>query len=66
MEKRARGKSVDSDRLLEDVADLKRLMIIQLLASGVQSNHIAKALGVHKSTISGMVPVRDIQQHLGK
>ncbi len=63
MGKAAKG---DFDRLIGELSDLKRPLIIQLLASGVQSIHIAKALGVHKSTISGMVPVREIQRHLEK
>lgn len=43
--------------------DLRRLAILQLLASGVQASHIAQALGKDKSVISKMLPVRDIQKH---
>lgn len=42
--------------------DLKRLTILQLLAMGVQSTHIAKALGIHSSAISRMAPVREIKK----
>jgi hypothetical protein len=35
---------------------------MQLLIQGVQSSHIAKALGVGPSAISKMMPVRDIQK----
>jgi len=52
--------------MLEELQDLKKLAIIQLLASGVRSSDIAKALRVTKSRISGLVPVRQIQQHLNK
>lgn len=48
-------------RINKQLEDIKRLMIMQLLAAGVQSTQIAKSLGVAKSTISGMVPVREIQ-----
>ena len=61
-----RGARSDSDRMLEELQDLKKLAIIQLLASGVRSSGIAKALRVTKSRISGLVPVRQIQQHLNK
>lgn len=36
---------------------------MQLLVSGAQSGHIAKALGIDPSGISRMMPVRDIQKH---
>lgn len=49
-------------RISEQLEELRRLMIVQLLASGVQSTHIAKALGIHPSGISRMVPVREIQK----
>jgi IS30 family transposase len=49
-------------RISEQLDDLKRLAILQLLASGMQSAHIAKALGVHQSALSRMLPVRDIQK----
>jgi IS30 family transposase len=42
--------------------DLKRLMIMQLVVSGVPATQIAKALGVDRSAISRMVPVREIQK----
>lgn len=53
-------------RISEQLEELKRLMIVQLLASGVQSAHIAKALGVHQSAISRMLPVREIQKGAAK
>jgi IS30 family transposase len=49
-------------RISEQLEELKRLMIVQLLASGVQSAHIAKALGIHASGISRIVPAREIQR----
>ena len=53
-------------RLSEQLDELKRLMIVQLLASGVQSAHVAKALGIHPSGISRMVPVREVQKAASK
>lgn len=53
-------------RISEQLEELKRLMVVQLLASGVQSAHIAKALGIHQSGLSRMLPVRDIQKAAAK
>ena len=50
----------------EQLDGLKRLMIVQLLASGVQSAHIAKALDIHPSALSRMLPVREIQKVAAK
>jgi IS30 family transposase len=60
------GDSRDLARITEQLEELKRLMIVQLLASGVQSAHIAKALGIHPSAISRIVPVRDVQKVAAK
>jgi IS30 family transposase len=53
-------------RISEQLEELKRLMIVQLLASGVQRAHIAKALGIHASGISRIAPAREIQQVASK
>lgn len=53
-------------RISTQLDELKRLMIVNLLASGVQSAHIAKALGIHQSGLSRMLPVRDIQKAAAK
>jgi IS30 family transposase len=53
-------------RISEQLEELKRLMIVQLLASGVQSAHIAKALGMHPSGISRIVPAREVQKVASK
>ena len=53
-------------RISEHLEQLKRLMMVQLLASGVQGTHIAKALGVDPSRISQMLPARDIQKAAAK
>jgi IS30 family transposase len=53
-------------RISEQLEELKRLAIVQLLASGVQGTHIARALGIHPSGLSRMVPVRDIQKIASK
>lgn len=50
------------DRLISQLDDLKRLVILQLLASGIPSGQIAKALRVDSSVISRMMPAREIQK----
>ena len=52
----------DANPLETQLEAIKRLAILQLLASGVQSTHIAKALGVHSSAISRMMPAREIKK----
>jgi hypothetical protein len=48
-------------RITKQLEDIKRLMIVQLIATGVQPAQIGKALGLDPSRISQLVPVRDIQ-----
>lgn len=66
MAKRKGSGSADSDQVVTQLEDLKRLAILQLLTSGVQSGHIAKALGVHSSAISRMLPARQIKKHASR
>jgi hypothetical protein len=53
-------------RISEQLEELKRLIVLHLLASGVQSTHVGKALGIHPSGISRMLPVREIQNVAAK
>ena len=45
--------------LLEDI---KKLLILDLVTRGVQAKDIATVLGVGKSTISAIVPARQIKK----
>lgn len=56
------GDNRELARISEQLEELKRLMILQLLAAGVQGAHVARALGIHQSGLSRMLPVRDIQK----
>lgn len=58
----SRNEERDLDRVVAQLETLKRLAILQLLASGVQATHIAKALNVHPSAISRMMPAREIKK----
>lgn len=53
-------------RITAQLEDLRRLAIMQLLVSGAQSSHIAKALKITPGAVSKMMPVRDIQKHAVK
>jgi hypothetical protein len=53
-------------KLNRQMEDVKWLLVVQLIAQGVQSAHIAKALGVDPSIISRKLPARDIQTALRK
>jgi len=46
-------------QLLEDV---KKLLILDLVAKGVQSKHIARVLGVDNAVITRIVPAREIKR----
>ena len=48
-----------SQKLLEDI---KKLMILNLLSSGVQGKDIAQALGIDKSTLSRILPARKVKK----
>jgi DNA-binding NarL/FixJ family response regulator len=59
--KRKRRKPA-GDPVANELADIKRLLILQLLTSGVQTKEIASSLGVDNSTISRMVPARKVKK----
>lgn len=62
---RANNSNTTSDQIIRELADIKRLLILQLIISGVEAQHIARALGVSKSTISRVVPARNVKKTKG-
>lgn len=46
----------------KELDGIKRLLILQLLTSGVQGTDVARALGVDKSVVSRLVPSRAIKK----
>ncbi len=46
----------------KELAAIKRLLVLQLITSGVQATDVAKALKVAKSAVSGMVPARKVKK----
>ncbi len=57
-----KGKDKDLGSVVAELDIIKRLLILQLMTSGVQTTDIAKAVGVAKSTISKLVPAREIKK----
>jgi predicted transcriptional regulator len=48
------------DPLAKELDAIKRLLVLQLLTSGVQAKDVAHALGVDKSVVSRLVPARRV------
>lgn len=62
MNKRKKQRNVDDDPVVQELTDIKRLLILQLVTSGVLSTHVARTLQVDNSVISRMVPARMIKK----
>ncbi len=58
-------KTVD-ETVATELDAIKRLLILQLIVSGVRAADIADALGVHSSVISRLVPARKVKTYLGR
>jgi len=50
------------DPVVEQLAQIKRLLVLGLIASGVRAKDVAIVLGVAKSAVSAMVPARAISR----
>jgi len=55
-------KAATLDDLLYEMGQVRKLLVLQLVISGVQTKDIATALGVDKSVVSRMVPTRKIRK----
>lgn len=51
-----RKRTANDDPIVQELADIKRLLVLGLMASGVQQSHIATALQVDAGTVSRLVP----------
>lgn len=47
---------INSDTLVGEMQDIKKLMILQLLAIGYKQKQIAAVLGISPATMSRMLP----------
>ena len=54
------------DPIIDELVAIKRLLVLQLITSGVQATSIASALGVDKSSVSHLVPTRKVKRSSGR
>lgn len=54
------------DPVVDELVAIKRLLVLQLITSGVQATSIASALGVDKSSVSRLVPTRKVKRSSGR
>lgn len=66
MATKGKPKKQMGDPMADGLDAIKRLLVLQLITSGVQATHIASALGVDQSVISRMVPARKVKRHSGR
>ncbi len=67
--KRRKGTSTrkgTSDPVATELDSIKRLLVLQLITSGVQTTAIANALKVSKSVVSRLVPARKVKRRSSK
>ncbi len=50
------------DPVADGLDSIKRLLVLQLVTSGVQNTAIASALGVDASVVSRLVPTRKVKK----
>jgi predicted transcriptional regulator len=56
------GRRGGDNAVQEELEAIKRLLVLQLITSGVQATDIAKTLQVDKSVISRMVAARKVKK----
>ncbi len=62
MASKRKPKKQGSDPAAAELDSIKRLLILQLITSGVQAKDIASTLRVAKSVVSGLVPARKVKK----
>lgn len=62
MARRRRIRVKHQDPTVEMLDQVRRLMMLQLVVSGVQAKDIARVLGIDKSDVSRIVPARAIKK----
>lgn len=49
-------------KIVDALEDIKRLLILDLVAKGIQSKHIAEVLGVDNAVVTRIVSARKIKK----
>ena len=57
-----KARNPKGDPVADELVSIKRLLVLQLVTSGVQGKDIAKALGVDPSAVSRLVPTRKVKK----
>jgi predicted transcriptional regulator len=60
--KRKGNRAKRSDDAADELGSIKRLLVLQLITSGVKAKDIAAALGIHQSAVSRLVPSRKVKK----
>jgi predicted transcriptional regulator len=50
------------DPVVDELGAIKRLLVLQLITSGLQAKDIAATLGVDQSVVSRLVPTRKVKK----
>jgi predicted transcriptional regulator len=66
MAARRKVKRQKADPVADELGSIKRLLVLQLITSGVQAKDIASALGVDQSVVSRLVPARKVKKRSTK
>jgi predicted transcriptional regulator len=66
MATKRKPKKQKTDPIAAELGAIKRLLVLQLITSGVQTTKIASALGVDQSSISRLVPARKVKPKSGR
>lgn len=59
-----KGRRPKGDPVADELGSIKRLLVLQLITSGVQAKDIASALGVDQSAVSRLVPARKVKKRV--
>lgn len=62
MAARRKARKQKGDPVADELDSIKRLLVLQLVTSGVQTTAIASALKVSKSVVSRLVPARKVKK----
>jgi predicted transcriptional regulator len=66
MPAKRKARKPKNDPVADELGSIKRLLVLQLITSGVQAQDIAGTLGVDKSVVSRMVPSRKVKKRQKK
>jgi predicted transcriptional regulator len=59
---RRKARKPKGDLVADELVSIKRLLVLQLITSGVQAKDIASTLGVDQSVVSRLVPSRKVKR----